>query len=177
MEKYDIRLIETVAVILILIVSTFIIRKVVNRVTRKFNFAAVRQGIIIKTFNFLLLLVAIIFITAIWSVNPKELVIFITSVMTILGIAFFAQWSILSNITSSLILFFNHPLKIGGPLKIFDKDYPIEGHIENITLFFLYIKTKEGDIVTIPTSVALTKIIIINYNGDSKLEEDQKYED
>lgn len=177
MELYELQLIQTFAVIIVLIAVTFILNRVVNRIGRKFNFAVERRNILLKTLNFLVTLIAIITITAIWSVNPKELIIFLTSIMTILGIAFFAQWSILSNITSSFILFFNHPLKIGGPIKILDKDYPIEGNIENITIFFLYIKTKDGDLLTIPTSVALTKMITINYNGGVKLGEDQKYED
>ena len=176
MENYQLQFIETAAVIVFLILASFIIQKFIKRLTKKFGFAIERKAIIIKTINLLITLIAIITITAIWSVNPKELVIFLTSVLTIIGIAFFAQWSILSNITSSIILFFNHPLKIGGPIKILDKDYPVEGYIENISLFFLYIKTKDGDLITIPTSVALIKILTVSYNGEAKKMQD-KYED
>lgn len=171
------QLFQTLVVIVIFVVFTFITRKIVHRIASKFNFAIQRRGIVVKTFNFFYSLLAIIAITAIWSVNPKELVIFLSSILTIIGIAFFAQWSILSNITSSIILFFNHPLKIGGPIKIMDKDYPIVGHIENISLFFLYIRTNDGDFITIPTSVALTKVISINYNTEKKPEQPQNNED
>ncbi|MCB9034507.1 MAG: hypothetical protein H6553_11770 [Chitinophagales bacterium] len=34
---------------------------------------------------------------------------------------FFAQWSVLSNITSGIIMYFNHPLGIGDNILIEDK--------------------------------------------------------
>ena len=43
-----------------------------------------------------------------------------------MGVAMFAQWSILSNITSGIILFFSFPFKIGDLILIHDKDFPIE---------------------------------------------------
>jgi small-conductance mechanosensitive channel len=84
----------------------------------------------------------------------------LTSVVTVLGIAFFAQWSILSNITSSLILFFNHPMKIGQHIKVVDKEYDLEGELIDISFFFLYIKNEKGELITIPNTVVLQKSII-----------------
>ena len=79
--------------------------------------------------------------------------------MTALGIAFFAQWSLLSNITAGIILFFNHPLKIGDYVEVLDKDYPFGGEISDLTYFFVHLKTKKGEIITIPNSVILQKSI------------------
>ena len=84
---------------------------------------------------------------------------FATSLLTVLGIAFFAQWSIISNITSSLIIFFNHPVKIGDSIAILDNEYHIEGKVNDIGIFFLIIKTNEGELVTIPNNVFTQKMI------------------
>lgn len=84
--------------------------------------------------------------------------------LTILGIAFFAQWSIISNITSSLIIFFNHPAKIGDEIIVFDKDYSIEGRISDIGVFFVIIKTVDGEKITIPSNVFTQKMIKRNGN-------------
>jgi small-conductance mechanosensitive channel len=86
--------------------------------------------------------------------------VFLTSVITVLGIAFFAQWSILSNITSSLILFFNHPLKIGQQIRVLEKDYDVDGQLIDISFFFMYLRDKDGNTITIPTSIALQKTIV-----------------
>jgi len=61
-----------------------------------------------------------------------------------------------------LILFFNHPMKLGQEIRILDKEYDIEGTLIDISFFFLYIKTEEGEIITIPNSVVLNKVIKIN---------------
>jgi small-conductance mechanosensitive channel len=87
--------------------------------------------------------------------------VFITSTITLVGVGFIAQWSILANVTSSLILFFNHPMKLGQEIQVLDKEYDINGTLIDISFFFLYIKTEEGETITIPNSVVLNKVIKI----------------
>ena len=89
--------------------------------------------------------------------KQNEIAVFASTILTALGIAFFAQWSILSNITSSVILFFNHPLKLGDTIKVLDKDYPFEGEVTELTYFFIYLKSKSGETITIPNSLVLQK--------------------
>ena len=95
----------------------------------------------------------------VWGVDQSELLIFLSTILTVLGVAFFAQWSIISNITSTLIIFFNHPIKIGDHLTIMDKEYEIEGKLSDISIFFIIIKTKENKKITIPSNVFMQKMI------------------
>ena len=95
----------------------------------------------------------------VWGVDQSELLIFLSTILTVLGVAFFAQWSIISNITSTLIIFFNHPIKIGDHLTIMDKEYEIEGQLSDISIFFIIIKTKENKKITIPSNVFMQKMI------------------
>jgi small-conductance mechanosensitive channel len=76
-------------------------------------------------------------------------------------IAFFAQWSLVSNVTSSLLLFFNHPIKIGYRIKVLDKYYPFEGEVPDLTYFFVHFKTESGEIITIPNSHLLQKSVSV----------------
>lgn len=111
---------------------------------------------------------AILFLAGIWGVNRSEILMYISSLLTILGIGFFAQWSLLSNITSGLILFFNHPLKIGDHIKIYDKDFDIQGKITDISYFFLHVKTDIGENITIPNTIVLQKTIsLLPYEEES----------
>jgi len=104
---------------------------------------------------------AVVVIAAIWGVNQSQLILFISSFLTVLGIAFFAQWSLLAKVTAGLILFLNHPLRLGDRIKIMDKDYNIEGRVDDITYFFLHIRMDNGEKITIPNSVVLQKTISI----------------
>jgi len=107
----------------------------------------------------LLVTILIIFLMVVWGVEQSELLIFLSTILTILGVAFFAQWSIISNITSTLIIFFNHPIKIGDHLTIMDKDFQIEGRLSDIGIFFIILKTKDDKKITIPSNVFMQKMI------------------
>jgi small-conductance mechanosensitive channel len=117
---------------------------------------------IVKVLHLFITLTASVFLAAIWGFKQKEIAAFASTILTALGIAFFAQWSLLSNITSSIILYFNHPLKLGDNLKVLDKDYPFEGEITELTYFFVHLKTPDGQIITIPNSMVLQKSISIS---------------
>ena len=86
---------------------------------------------------------------------------FVTSILTVIGVAFFAQWSILSNITAGIIVFFSSPFRIGDTIKILDKDYPIEAKIVDIKSFYTLLKTAEGEQISLPNNLLLQKGIVI----------------
>jgi small-conductance mechanosensitive channel len=116
---------------------------------------------IIKAIHLFTTIGVVILIAGIWGLKQHEIAVFASTILTALGIAFFAQWSLLSNITSSIILFFNHPLKLGDTIKILDKDYPFEGEVTELTYFFIHIKTANGEVITIPNSIILQKSIAV----------------
>lgn len=118
-----------------------------------------RGKVVKKGVNFIFLMVTLSILFFIWGVDQSELVVFISSFLAVLGIALFAQWSMLSNITSGIIIFFSHPVKLDDTICILDKDYQIEGRVSDIGLFFVIIKTKDGERVTVPSNVFVQKMI------------------
>jgi small-conductance mechanosensitive channel len=161
METHILKIIQTAIVLVVLIIMHIATRRVINNMLKKFHFTLQRRKLTLRMINLLLTIVSIVFISAIWGVRQADIVVFISSVMAILGIAFVAQWSLLSNITAGLILFFNHPLKIGDRIKILEKDFVIEGIVNDITFFFIHIKTDNKEKITISNTVILQKTISI----------------
>ncbi len=153
--------IHTAILIAFVIIVKLFAGKAVNRILVRLENDLKRKKITMRIINLFSLIFMVIGLAAIWNIDRSQLMVFITSLITVLGIAFFAQWSILSNITSSLILFFNHPVKIGQRIRVLDKEYEVEGKLIDISFYFLYIKTDADELVTIPTSVALQKTLII----------------
>lgn len=158
-EEYKIEIIESVVILISFLIARFALNKTVEKVTLKFTHQKARTKIIRKFVNSFLLFVALQFLLFVWGVEQSELIFFISSMLTVLGIAFFAQWSIISNITSALIIFFSHPAKIGDTITVLDKDYSIKGKISDIEMFFITIKTDEGEKVTIPNNVFIQKMV------------------
>ncbi len=169
MEPNLVKIIETLVVIIILIAANFFIRRVVKNILKRFEFEFQRRKITLKMLNLLISILALVIVAAIWGVNQSELILFISSFLTVLGIALFAQWSLLANITAGLILFLNHPLRLGDRIKILDKDFGIEGRVEDITYFFLHIRLDNGEKITIPNSVVLQKMISIVIRSDNQV--------
>ena len=159
---YEVQVFQTLILVALLVVVNLIVRKAASQALKNFQFGLQRRRVIVKIINFFVFLSAVVFLSAIWGVEASEIVIFVSSILTVLGVAFFAQWSVLSNITASLILFFNHPLKIGDRINVLDKEYNISGEIRDISFFFLHIKTDEGSTITIPNSVAIQKVISVS---------------
>jgi len=153
--------IKTLILLLITLLIRFFAGKAVTRFLAKFEGDIKRKRVSIRIINLFLSIFFILIIAAIWNIETQDLIVFFTSTITVIGIAFFANWSILSNITASLILYFNHPLNIGETVKIYDKEFDIEGELIDLSFFFMYIRSHEGNLVTIPTSAVLNKTVII----------------
>lgn len=153
------QLIQTAILVGSIIIAQLLSRRVVGRTLKMSGFNDQRKRLIVRLINTLSVLIGLVFLGAIWGVNRDQMLVFISSSLTILGIGFFAQWSILSNITSALILFFSHPMKIGSVIKIVDKDFPIEGTITDITFFFVHIETKDKERISLPSNLLLQKTI------------------
>ncbi|GAA3597573.1 mechanosensitive ion channel [Flavivirga amylovorans] len=108
-------------------------------------------------------LIALFVILIIVGVDFNQFGLFASSVLAVLGISFFAQWSMLSNLTASVILFFYHPLRIGSRIKILDSEINFCGTVKDITGFYVLMKTDDERIITIPNTTILYKgIELIN---------------
>ena len=163
MDNIDFKLLETFILVMGVFFVGLIIRKVINRLAKISLLENTRRKrVILKSMNIFLFLIFLIILSIIWGIDQREILVFASSIFAIIGVALFAQWSILSNITAGVIIFFSFPYRIGDRIKILHKDFPIEGTIEDIALFYIYIKDDGGYLTTIPNNVVLQ-------NGITKL--------
>lgn len=159
MDILNIKILETIIAIIVYLLLRVVANKFIDKTVIKNFIQKTRGKIIKKAVNLILLIIVSTFVLIVWGVDQAELAIFIGSTLAILGIALFAQWSILSNITAGIILFFNHSVKLDDTITIIDKDYEVEGRVSDIGLFFVILKTKEEEQISIPNSVFIQKMI------------------
>jgi small-conductance mechanosensitive channel len=120
--------------------------------------SSTRTAFIIRCFNiccFVLLFATYIIVSGIGYGN---FTIFISSLVTVFGVAFIAQWSILSNITASFLIFFVFPYRIGDSIVVADGD-GIEGKILEIKMFHTLIRHSSGNLIAYPNSLLLQKSV------------------
>lgn len=161
LSDVEIQILQSGITIVSLLLLLWIINRYLVLILKRSEFTKQRRKVATRGMRFIASIVATIILLAIWGVEQESILLFSSSLLTILGVAFFAQWSHISNITAGLILYFNHPVKIGSYIKIQDKDIPVEGRVDDITLFFVKIVTDEGEIITVPTNTILQKGISI----------------
>ncbi len=161
MDIQNIQILESLVILIFYVVAFFITKTIINNVLKNTQLQRARRKIIIKVIHLFTSITVVVLLAGVWGLKQNEIAVFASTILTALGIAFFAQWSLLSNITSSVILFFNHPLKLGDTIKILDKDYPFEGEVTELTYFYIHLKTANGEIITIPNSLILQKPISV----------------
>jgi len=161
MKEYLPQIIASAIVIILLPISRYLSAKIIFKSGSIIQMpeARVQQ---IKQVVFILLNTIFVFTLAIiWGVKPDNILFGLSSIFAVIGVAFFAQWSILSNITAGIIMFFNAPFKVGDRIQIIDKDLPIIATIENIHTFYTHIRTDENELIVIPNNLFLQKIVSV----------------
>jgi len=152
-------LVLTILLLLGLFVLRPLIKKVILKHARINEVQPDREGYILKVVNILLFIVLVLAIGGVWGISLQGLSIYFASIFTLLGVALFATWSILSNITSSVIIFFFFPYKVGARVKVMDGDNSVEGKIQDISLFNVKIKDREDQIVSYPNNLIIQKAV------------------
>ncbi|TMM29923.1 mechanosensitive ion channel [Polaribacter aestuariivivens] len=159
MEVYNYKIIISIVIFLLAIFIRLLITKSLRKIQLKFGFQKARILVTNKIITILIYVTVVVVISFLWGVDEKQLLVYVSSFLTILGIAFFAQWSILSNITAGIILYVNYPVKIGDSITVLEKDNDITGEIRDIGAFFITIRTPKKELITLPNSIILQKNI------------------
>lgn len=162
MKLIEVQIIESLIVVVVFIISRFVVNWSIRKTWKIRGYVRERFVVVRRATSVLLFIVFGLILSSIWGIEQSEIILFVTSILTVLGIAFFAQWSILSNVTAGLIIFFNNDIRYGEYLTILDKDMNIRGVVVEIGIMFTRLKTDEGKIVSIPNSVIIQKMISVD---------------
>lgn len=151
-------------VIALLITLTFLLSRrfigqLITSMARQKSVSPYRIKYITKTLNLALTVFFILVLSLFMGIEYQQLSLFLSSIFAVIGVALFAQWSILSNITASMIIFFGFPYRVGDRIKVVDKDDDIQGIVEEISLFHVMIR-RNDELITYPNTLILQKAVI-----------------
>ncbi|WP_411895497.1 mechanosensitive ion channel domain-containing protein [Winogradskyella sp. A2] len=158
---YQSEIIYSAILLLVLFVIRAIIILTVKKIGKKSGTSEARAILIGRYVTVSLVLLALLIEAFILGANTQDITLLFSSVFAVIGIALFAIWSILSNVTSGVIMFFSFPYKVGDKIRIHDKDYPVEAIIEDIRAFQLILRDENGDLVTYPNNLILQKAVTL----------------
>ncbi len=151
-------------IILLYVVAFVLVQRRISGLIYQFSkrkhMNATRTSLVSKAVS-LILFVVMLSMTAISiGLGYQDVSLFVSSAFAVLGMALVAQWSILSNVTAGILIFFMFPYKLGDRIKIIDSDIDTTGTLEEVTLFHLVIKLDSGNTITYPNTLALTKPVM-----------------
>lgn len=165
-SKLFVQVVLSIIVILSFFLSIQISKRVIKNFSRKYNFNERRVFYVNKIITMLFLILFLLLVSIIWGFDIKGLPIFFASFFGLVGIAFFASWSILSNITASLIIFFSYQIRITDKIKIIDGDNSVTGVIKDMTMFTIILESEEDNTtVTYPNNIILQKPVLLIKQG------------
>ncbi len=164
-----IKIIETVIVVGLVLLAQRVVRASTTRIVETRELKPSRGKFIYRFISSMNLAVGGFLLISIWGVSVENLWIFITSVLGIVAVGFFAMWSLLSNITATLFLFLVNPFKIDDEIVILSEE--IRGVVVDLTALFIVIEDENGDMIQIPSNYIFQKTIK-KVNKDSTADPD-----
>ena len=161
MEQYNIQIIETLAVLVSFFLIRFTITKTIEKVASKFSYQKPRVKMIKKIINLFITIGALGILLLIWGVDQSEFIYYISTVLTILGIAFFATLSFKSSIACWCASAYRdaniHSNCPGFTFAI--KSIGYTATTLPALVFFVILKIQEFERITLPGIIFIQKMI------------------
>ena len=154
------QIVISIAIFLAYLLVRSILSKVVSKRALLQDFDDTRAIYIRKVIRAATSIFFLVLFGIVWEISLEGLSVYIASILTVVGVGLFANWSIVSNITASVILFFFFPFKIGSHVKIMDGDNSAEGVVMGLSLFSIKIQCEDGTEIYYPNNIAIQKSIV-----------------
>jgi len=152
----------SIVVLMLMLLLRSVARKRIKNLSILHSYEPHRLLLIRKIIAILFWVLLSVVILTIWGVNLENIWVYIGSFITLVAVAFFAIWSILSNIVCGLLIYLINPFKVGSKLKMFDPE--IVAIVKNINLIFTELEDEEG-VFSVPNNLFFQKTIkILNTN-------------
>ncbi|WP_214000729.1 mechanosensitive ion channel domain-containing protein [Arsukibacterium sp.] len=113
-------------------------------------------------FHILLVLVMIVVLSIVWGVDIRGLLVLASSMIAVIGVALFAAWSLLSNITAFFILLGQKAFAEGMEVRVVDGANFLEGRIVEINLFSTVLLTKDNEQVVYPNNLLISRPVVVS---------------
>lgn len=166
MKDYIIQIIATGILIFSLPLVKFTSKKLIKKYAAISKKLENRTNQVVRIFAISINLLFLITIIIIWGVDPHNLLVAISSIFAVIGVALFAQWSMLSNLTAGILIFFTTPFRVGNYIRILDKEFPFDAYVEDILSFHTRLRNKEGEVISYPNSLFFQKGVSVIHVDD-----------
>ena len=145
----------TAGVVLVVAVLLLTVKATIRQFAHARQIHVLRGRFVYRVVRFFTLVFAVFVLAYVWGFDPENLWVFITGVVGLIAIGFFAVWSLLSNIVAGLFLFLSDPFKISDDIEVVDGE--LSGRVLDIRPLFVVIREESGHTLFLPNSLLFQK--------------------
>ena len=158
------------AVVVVYMVLRLVVGRVVATSARQLGHDPDRVRGMRAVINRVLLLGAVVTALIVLGVDLSLVPVYVGSLAAVIGVALFAHWSLLSNLTAGLILFMSSDLALGSLIRIIDGENSIEGRIIEFRVFSMVLRRDDGFRVVVPNTLVLQRpFACLEHSRDSRV--------
>jgi small-conductance mechanosensitive channel len=161
-EQYKVNIILSFIILLLYFV---IQRLAIPRLESMVEQGALKNKVLRQSIVLIRLLYGVIsfaIILFIWGFDFKWLLAASSGIIALTGVALFANWSLLSNVTAFFILLAHRSYKRGTFIRILDADNYIEGVISDINIFNTRLISDNREYIIYPNNLLIARPTVIN---------------
>jgi small-conductance mechanosensitive channel len=156
-----VQLIISVSVVILYFIISRRIAPVLYRFIAASQLKAEMNKRALVVFHILLALLLIVVLSVVWGVDIRGLLVLASSMIAVVGVALFAAWSLLSNITAFFILLGQKAFAEGMEVRVVDGGNFLEGRIIEINLFSTVLRTKDNELVVYPNNLLISRPVVV----------------
>lgn len=151
--------------LVMLVLYVFITKVTLPKIEEKVSQSNFKSEEATKAYHMIRMLAGVLTLSAVlivWGIDFSGLLVISTSLITLTGVALFASWSLLSNITCYFLILFHTSFRRGNFIRILDGDNYLEGSISEVGLFNTKLETEYGETIIYPNNLILNRPTIVN---------------
>jgi len=107
-------------------------------------------------------IVSLSLVLFVWGFDFEWLLAISSGIIALTGVALFASWSVLSNITAFFILLAHDSFKRGTLIRVIEADNYVEGVISEINVFNTRLITENREFIIYPNNQLIARPTVIN---------------
>ncbi len=163
-EQYRTEFIQGILSFVVLLLYVVLSRRIAPFIYRTIAATMLKEEMnrrAMVVFHILLFLLLVVVLSIVWGIDIKGLLVLASSMIAVVGVALFAAWSLLSNITAFFILLGQRSFAQGKTVRIIDGSNAIEGTIIEVNLFSTELKTSDGELVVYPNNLIVSRPVVV----------------
>lgn len=110
-----------------------------------------------KVLNSVLYLITVVLILTVFGVNLGGLWAILSTILAMVAIGFVAVWSLLSNVSSTVIILLFRPFAVGDEIEFAGE--PVKGKVVDLNFLYTTLRADDGALLQIPNNLFFQKTV------------------